>query len=117
MRHRLADIDPTPDTVELPSGREVILRHADAGAIELLIELEANPGDLQKQLAIVQRILPDASAEELRQLTMPMIAQVVKLGTARGLEVYQRMGESSAPGAKSTRRSPPAPRSRSSASA
>lgn len=114
---KLAHIDPSVEEVELPSGRVVPVRPADAGAFELAIEVidvangrrDATPDDLKTLLKAVKRMLPDATAEEVEQLTVPMLSAVVLIATGRAAEVYALLGESSAPGADhSSRRSDPA---------
>lgn len=117
MQIRLIDIDPPVDTVILPSGREIPVRPADAGVMELALE---TPGTatLPQLLTIARRLLPDATEEELRSLTIGMLNAVLQAGVKSAMEVYTRVGESLAPEAMAaaSRRSPLAPSSPPSAS-
>lgn len=123
---RLADIDPPEHEVTLPSGRTIPVRPADAGAFELVMEVwdvaqgrrDPTPEDMRTLIRAVRRMLPDATTEEVDQLTAPMLLAVVQLGTGHAAEVYALLGESSAPGAQApdSRRSSPATASPTSAS-
>lgn len=114
---KLTQVDPAvEEMVELPSGREIAVRSADAGAFELVMDVwdvatgkrSATPDDLKVMLKIVQRVLPDSTAEERSQLTTPMMVAVIQIASGRAAEVYALLGESSAPGVENdSRRSTP----------
>jgi hypothetical protein len=95
MAIRLRDLDPVVELVLLPSGHEIGVYPADAGAIQLIRELEADPNDEDKARLCLRRLLPDATPDEILQLTPPMVKAVLLLATKQVAAVEEMLGESS----------------------
>ena len=105
----LRQIDPAVETVILPSGREIPVYPADAGAVQLIRELEqAGYGDEPKAILALRRLIPDATPEEIDTLTPPMVRVIVALGTQGVAAVEAMLGESSG-GREATVTSPSSP--------
>lgn len=96
------------EPVKLPNGRELAARPLDAEGWELLRTIEQS-GDDAQALALLQRILPDATDADLSSLGIEDV-QTLMLYAARKIRLgFAAVGNSSGAGAGSSSLPSPPP--------
>jgi hypothetical protein len=91
---READFDRAIGDFVTKAGRRLPIRRADLGTFQLAQEVAEQPGNLGLQLACLKRIMPDATDEELRGLTVPVMQRIIERSLANLDEVQRLLGES-----------------------
>lgn len=80
---RIADLDKPAAQVELLSGRIVRVRHMDAIALDLYKSIVGGTASETDIWLLAQRLLPDATPEEIRELTPEAIAGVAQIAVGQ----------------------------------
>jgi hypothetical protein len=98
----VADFDLPVGHVVFRSGKRVPIMRADLGVMQLARALVDEPTNLEVQIACLQRVLPDATVEEIETLTGPALSAIV-LRSRDGIpEAETLLGESSGVGPENT---------------
>jgi hypothetical protein len=93
---RLADLDRALEPVELPNGRVVPVKEMDAGAFELYEILKGDEGDTAVALELMERVLPDATPDEIRSLTPAMMQGVLMIAAGKIAQVHEMIAGNAA---------------------
>lgn len=85
---RLADLEKPAGEVELLSGRVVRVRHMDAVSVELYASLVKREGSETAVWELAQRLMPDATPDEIRALTPEVVSAIAHIALDQ-LELVQ----------------------------
>ena len=92
---RVADFDLPVGHLVFRGGKRVPIMRADLGTVQLARALAEQPGNLELQIAVLQRILPGAEVAELETLNGAVVQAVVVQSRDGIPEVEDLLGESS----------------------
>lgn len=92
---RLTDFERHIGSLVLSPQRKLPIHRADLGTFLLAQEVAEKPTDVGLQIACLHRIVPDATDEELRSLTPPVVSAIVQRSLTGITEAEQLLGESS----------------------